>query len=93
MTSPTRFRSRKMSSDGDSDGASEFNGLNHSLYVRVNNAVTVPKTRLETTVSCVKHGLIYWPKPSDSRRSEQMPGIKNLKNNINVNVFIIVLFW
>ena len=29
---------------------------------------------------------------TDSRRSKQMPGIKNLKNNINVNAFTIVLF-
>ena len=54
--------------------------------------VTVTKTKLVATASCVKPGLIYWPKTSDSRQSKQMPGIKNFKNNINVNVFTIMLF-
>ena len=79
-----------MSSDGYSDGATDIN-----LSVQIipyTNESTVTKKKLVTTASCVKPGLIYWPNPSDSRRSKQMPGIKNLKNNINVNAFTIVLF-
>ena len=80
-----------MSSDGDSDGATD---INISVQVIPHMyAVTVTKTELVATASCVKRGLIYWPKPSDSRRSKQMPGIKNFKNNTNVNVFTIALFW
>ena len=76
-----------MLSDVDSDSSS------HSVHVRVNNAVTITKTKLIATASYVRPGLIYWLKPLDSRRSKQMPGIQNLKNNVNVNVFTIVLFW
>ena len=91
----TIFRSHNISSDGDSDCATDINASVQVIpykTVRVNNAVSVTRTKLVVTVSCVKPGLICWPKPSDSRRSKQMPGIKNLKNNININIFTIVLF-
>ena len=84
-----RLRSYKMLSNCNSDGATDIN-----LLVQVIPYTYEPTTwsqKLVTTASCVKPGLIYWPKPSDSRHSKQMPGIKNLKNNTNVNVFTTVL--
>ena len=82
-----------MSSDGDSDGASDINlSVQVIPYMYESTTRSVTETKLVATAGCVKPGLIYWPNSSDSRRSKHMPGIKNLKNNINVNVFTIVLF-
>ena len=80
-----------MSSDGDSDGATDINlSVQVIPYMYESTTRSVTKTKLVATASCVKPSLIYWPKPSDSRRSKHMPGIKNLKNNMHV--FTIVLF-
>ena len=83
-----------MSSDGYSDAATDIN-LSIQVIPYTYESTTrsqLQKTKVVATASCVKPVLIYWPKPSDSRRSKQMPGIKSLKNNLNIYVFTIVLF-
>ena len=82
-----------MSSNGDSDGATDINLSVQAIpYMYESTTRSVTKTKLVAAASCVKRGMIYWPKPSDSRHCKKMPGIRNVKNNINVNVFTIVFF-
>ena len=85
-----------MSSDGDCDCAIDINisvQVIPYMYDSTTLSLSHTKLKLVATASSVKPGLIYWPKPSESRRNKQMLGIKNLKNNMNVNVFITGLFW
>ena len=82
-----------MQSDSDSDSATDINlSVQVIPYMYESTTQSVTKTKLVAIASCVKPGLIYWPKPLDSCCSKQMPGTKNLKKLIT-NVFTIMLFW